>query len=66
MEDLRQDLARHVRPSDGPFRPNEKVYVWVKDHNKVKDKATWIKATVVRQEGSIVTVEAANGNKEGS
>jgi len=30
-DDLKNDLAQHVRPSEGPFNPGERVFVWEKD-----------------------------------
>ena len=36
-DDLMSDLAQHVRPSEGPFNPGERVFVWEKDHSKVSD-----------------------------
>jgi hypothetical protein len=41
QEDLRQDLARNVRPSDGPFSPSERVFFWEKDESKFKDSGRW-------------------------
>ena len=57
LEDLRHDLALRVRPSEGPFKPGERVFVWVNDHGKIKDKASWVSAKVLSQQGPMVTAE---------
>ena len=28
QDDLKRDLAQHIRPSEGPFEPGERVFVW--------------------------------------
>ena len=54
--DLRKDLARHVMPSDGPYSPGDKVFVWMKDESKKKSEGIWVRGKVVSQEGAMVLV----------
>ena len=56
-EDLRLDLARNVRPSDGPFNPGDRVFFFDKDPSKIKDTGRWIRGRVVSQTRSMVTIE---------
>ena len=35
-EDIREDLASRLMPSDGPFSVGEHVYYWQVDPNKIK------------------------------
>ena len=57
LEDLRHDLALRIKPSDGPYSSGDKVFVWVKDHSKIKDSGCWERARVLSQQGPIITVE---------
>jgi hypothetical protein len=60
-EDLQLDLARNVRPSDGPFNPGDKIFFWDKDPSKIKDLGRWIRGKVVSHTKSMVTIETATG-----
>ena len=60
-EDLRQDLARKIKPSEGPFLPGTRVFYWDKDISKVKDTGKWIKGRVLGQVGPMVTIETQGG-----
>ena len=60
-EDLRLDLAKNVRPSDGPFQPGDRVFFWDKDLSKIKDQGRWIRGKVVSHTRSMVTLESLNG-----
>ena len=59
-EDLRLDLARNVRPSDGPFNPGDRVFFWDKDSSKIQDVGRWIRGKVISHTKSMVTIESAN------
>ena len=48
-EDLRLDLAKHVRPSDGPFKSGDRVFFWDKDPSKIKDQGRWIRGYTLSQ-----------------
>ena len=52
--DLRKDLARRAMPSDGPYSPEDKVFVWMKDESKKKSEGIWVRGKVVSQEGAMV------------
>ena len=54
--DLRKDLARRAMPSDGPYSPGDKVFVWVKDDSKKKSEDIGVRGKVVSQEGAMVLV----------
>ena len=54
--DLRKDLARRVMPSDGPYSPGDKVFVWMTDESKKKSEGIWVRGKVVSQEGAMVLV----------
>ena len=54
--DLRKDPARRVMPSDGPYSPGDKVFVWMKDESKKKSEGIWVGGKVVSQEGAMVLV----------
>ena len=54
--DLRKDLARRAMPSDGPYSPGDKVFVWMKDESKKKSEGIWVRGKVVSQEGAMVLV----------
>jgi hypothetical protein len=57
LQDLRRDIARNLRPSDGPYSPGDKVFFWEKDHSKIKDTGRWVRGRVLGQPGSMVTIE---------
>ena len=66
--DLRHDMAQRTMPSDGPYKPGDKVFVWSAPVNvgamPIKSKAfkneRWIRGTVISQEGSMVNVHVDN------
>ena len=60
-DDLKSDLAQHVRPSEGPFNPGERIFVWEKDHSKVADTGKWTRGKVLAQAGAMVTAETLQG-----
>eukprot|EP00971_Amphidinium_carterae_P283513 5628001-Amphidinium_carterae.1 len=55
--ELKRDLARRLQPSDGPLEPGERVFVWIQDSSKFKDRGRWEPGRVVGQEGAMVRVE---------
>ena len=55
--DLRQDVARRVLPSDGPYVHGDRVFVWTDDKAKYKAAGRWAKARIISQNRTIVTVE---------
>jgi hypothetical protein len=57
LQDLKHDLAKRIRPSEGPFKYNDKVFVWEKDHFRFHDKGKWTRGKVISQDGAIVLVE---------
>jgi len=60
--DLRHDMAKRTMPSDGPYKPGDKVFVWTSPANansiahKAWKKEMWIRGTVFSQEGAMVNV----------
>ena len=64
--DLRHDMAKRTLPSDGPYKPGDKVFVWSAPANansiasKALRKERWIRGTVISQEGSMVNVHVDN------
>ena len=60
--DLRHDMARRTMPSDGPYKPGDKVFVWISPPganalaSKAWKKEKWIRGTVISQEGAMVNV----------
>jgi hypothetical protein len=60
-EDLRLDLAKHVRPSDGPFKSGDRVFFWDKDPSEIKDQGRWIRGKVVVHTQSMVTIQTNTG-----
>ena len=66
--DLRHDMAKRTMPSDGPYKPGDKVFVWSEPVNanmiafksKAWKKERWIRGTVISQEGSMVNVHVDN------
>ena len=65
-QDLRHDMAKRTMPSDGPYKPGDKVFVWSAPANansishKALKKERWIRGTVISQEGSMVNVHVDN------
>ena len=65
-QDLRHDMAKRTMPSDGPYKPGDKVFVWSSPPNanlishKALKKERWIRGTVISQEGSMVNVHVDN------
>jgi hypothetical protein len=57
LQDLRRDIARNLRPSDGPYSPGDKDFFWEKDHSKIKDTGRWVRGRALGQNGSMVTIE---------
>ena len=64
--DLRHDMAKRTMPSDGPYKPGDKVFVWSAPDNansissKALRKERWIRGTAISQEGSMVNVHVDN------
>ena len=66
--DLRHCMAKRTMPSDGPYKPGDRVFVWSAPVNAgampIKSKAfkkeRWIRGTVISQEGSMVNVHVDN------
>ena len=64
--DLRHDMAKRAMPSDGPYKPGEKVFVWMSPANansissKALRKERWIRGTVISQEGAMVNIQVDN------
>jgi len=60
--DRRHDMARRTLPSDGPYKPGDKVFVWTSPVNansiasKAWKKERWVRGTVISQEGAMVNV----------
>ena len=56
--DLRHDLAKRTMPSNGPYKPGDKVFVWISNSiaSKAWKKERWIRGTVISQEGAMVNV----------
>ena len=59
IRDLRQDLARSLRPTDGPFSPGDHVFYWHQDPSKIK-AGEWIRATVVSQKGPMLCLDTGS------
>ena len=61
--DLRRDMARRTMPSDGPYKPGDKVFVWTSPvhANSIASKAwkkeRWVRGTAISQEGAMVNVQ---------
>ena len=57
-----EDMATRTMPSDGPYKPGDKVFVWSSPVNanaiasKAWKKERWIRGTVISQEGAMVNV----------
>ena len=51
MQDLRKDLARRLRPSEGPFKAGDKVFYWDQDRAKIKS-GHWLRGRCCRARGS--------------
>ena len=64
--DLRHDMPKRTVPSDGPYKPGDKVFVWSSPVNansiasKAWKKERWIRGTVISQEGAVVNVHVDN------
>ena len=64
--DFRHDMAKRTMPSDGPYKPGDKVFVWSSPVNanaiasKAWKKERWIRGTVISQEGAMVNVHVDN------
>ena len=66
--DLRHDIAKRTLPSDGPYKPGDKDFVWSAPVNakmiafksKAWKKERWIRGTIISQEGSMVNVHVDN------
>ena len=60
--DLRHDMARRTMPSDEPYKPGDRVFVWTSPANansiasKAWKKERWVRGTVIPQEGATVNV----------
>ena len=52
-------MAKRTMPSDGPYKPGDKVFVWSAPVNanaiasKAWKKERWIRGTVISQEGAM-------------
>eukprot|EP00435_Cladocopium_sp_Y103_P025353 s87_g6.t1 len=64
--DLRHDMAKRTMPCDGPYKPGEKVFVWMLPANassiasKANKKERWIRGTVIPQEGAMVNIHVGD------
>ena len=64
--DLRHDMAKRTVPSEGPYKPGDKVFVWSSPVNansitsKAWKKERWIRGSVISQEGAVVNVHVDN------
>ena len=64
--DLRHDMAKRTLPSDGPYKPGDKVFVWsaLANANSIASKALrkerWIRGTLISQDRSTVNVHVDN------
>ena len=53
-------------PSDGPYKPGDKVFVWTSPVNansiasKAWKKERWVRGTVISQEGAMVNVHVGS------
>ena len=59
VREFRQDLARSLRPSDGPFASGDHVFYWYQDPSKLR-AGEWIRATVVSQQGPMVCIDTGS------
>ena len=59
-EDLRSDLARNVKPSDGPYAAGDHIFYWDLDKAKFS-KGSWKRGRVLATDGPMVTVEHEGG-----
>eukprot|EP00439_Symbiodinium_sp_Y106_P036560 s6218_g4.t1 len=59
-------MAKRTMPSDGPYKPGDKVFVWISPVNanaiasKAWKKERWIRGTVISQEDAMVNVHVDN------
>jgi hypothetical protein len=51
IQDIRRDLARKLRSSDGPFKAGENVFYWDQDHSQIKS-GRWVRGKVITHTGS--------------
>ena len=62
--DLRHDMARRTMPSDGPYKPCDKVFVWhvepFANAVNLNEREKWVRGTVISQEGSMVNAHVDN------
>ena len=62
--DLRHDMARRIMPSDGPYKPGDKVFAWnaapCPSSVNLKKRERRARGTVISQEGSMVNVHIDN------
>jgi hypothetical protein len=56
LQDLRKDIARNLRSSDGPCAPGARVFYWDHDASKIRS-GKWVRARVIKQQGSMVLVD---------
>ena len=59
------DMANRIMPSDQPYKPGDKVFVWsaLANANSISSKALrkrWIRGTAISPEGSMVSVHVDN------
>ena len=59
-DDIRNDLARNVKPSEGPFTIGERVFYWDLDKAKFS-KEIWKRGKVIAVNGPMVTIEHDGG-----
>jgi len=59
LQDLRKDIARNLRSSDGPFAPGAHMFYWGHDPSKLRS-GRWVRARVIKQQGSMVLVETTH------
>ena len=59
-------MAQRTMPSDGPYKPGDKVFVWTSPVNansiasKAWKKERWVRGTVISQEGAMANVHAGS------
>ena len=59
-------MAKRTLPSDGPYKPGGKVFVWMAPHHsnsitrKASRKERWIRGTDISEEGAMVNVHVDN------
>jgi hypothetical protein len=55
--DIRNDLARRLRPTDGPFEPGTRVFYWDCDSTKLANKGRWLRGLVVAFQPPMVSID---------